>query len=153
MTTHAESTPTMATPGHGNTATVRRTHGEPNTPARGIALDLVYDTRGPEPCAICGQVMPAVDKPLYELETTDCRPLCRPCARTVAPEISGAVAFLTTIARAFDAGRGEQCRDALAAVLSGVSLYYEAHGLEMPTDTPQTPRRPRTAPARRRRRR
>lgn len=115
-----------------------------------LALDITLGERDTQPCAVCSATMAAVTTPIYELEeAVTGNPICRPCARRVHPELAGATAFLTTLARAFDDGQGERARDALAAVLNGVELYYEHHGLAMPT----VPRKPRLAPARGRRRR
>lgn len=115
-----------------------------------LALDITLGERDTQPCAVCNATMPAATTPIYELEeAVTGRPICRPCSRRVHAPLAAAVAFLDTLARAFDAGLGEQARDALAAVLNGVELYYETHGLTMPT----TPRRPRTAPGRKPRRR
>lgn len=119
-----------------------------------VALDITLGEREAAPCAVCTATMPAADTPIYELEeAVTGNPICRPCARRIHPELAGAVAFLTTLTRAFDTGDAERARDALAAVLNGVELYYEHHGLTMPTVPATAARRPRYAPGRKPRRR
>jgi hypothetical protein len=115
-----------------------------------LALDLVYGERDAAPCAVCRTVLPAVTAPLYELETEQGEPLCRPSALRVRPALASAVAFLTRLARAL-ADDPAQGREALEAVLSGVELFYEANSIPIPSVQAEAPRKPRTAPHRGRR--
>ncbi|MBR7832484.1 hypothetical protein KDL01_04400 [Actinospica durhamensis] len=124
---------------------------EPAVAQAATALDLTYGERDAQPCATCGGMLPAATRPLFELETPDGEPLCRPCAsRTHAP-LAAAVAFLTAVTKAYGSGDTQRVGEAIQAVLSGMDLWHEVSGVPVPVLAPPAARKPRYAPKRRRR--
>lgn len=123
------------------------------TPAR-VALDIVYGARDePTQCGICRNPIPPTPA-AFELilaDTDDETPICGPCSHATHKPLAAALIFLTALTKAYEAGDTYRVGEGIQAVMTGMDLWHAESGTPIPT-TP-APRRPRTAPARRRRRR
>lgn len=115
-----------------------------------LALDLTYGDRGPETCGICGTGMPAVDKPIFELETADtAKPLCRACAHRTHAPLAAAIVFLTALTRAYENGDTAKVGEGVRAILDGMDMWHAETGTPIPMLAPEKPHRTRYAPGRR----
>lgn len=134
----AVTTPTMATPGHGNA-----------TPA--MALDLTLGERPEARCGVCGRLLPAIETPKFELEDAETgAPICDLDANRQHKGLRLAVALLNTALDDRAAGQWQRGQEALWAVFNGLELLGET--AQQPAQQPARPRPVRNQPVRRARR-
>lgn len=96
-----------------------------NPAPAGVSLDLVLGERDATRCSGCGRLLPALERPAFEVETIDGDTLCMVCVDKMHRPLRTAVLLLDTIVNAISHGDRQQAADAIGAVINGVEMLKE----------------------------